>query len=179
MKQKKEEEKKKRGGAFGADTQIPKIQRFTISFPTAIPFSASRHSLPPSRPMPAISPRSASSDRSENCRGSGPRNGEGGNLCRRTKEFDFSFSLFFLGGRSDIAPPSAPPVFPASSCRWCWGGAAQADLSWPPSCSCCMPTCSSETSAEWKRFGSAVRCRSAQRDRGRKRERWRERQTSN
>lgn len=71
--------KTKTGG--GADRQIPKIQRFTVSFPTAIPFSASCSSLPPS-PLPpapsvamtpAFSRRSATSDRSENCRGAGLR----------------------------------------------------------------------------------------------------------
>lgn len=45
------------------------------------------------------------------------------------------------------------------------GGGAKVDVSWRPSCSCCMPTCSSETSAEWKRSGYAVRCHSAGRER--------------
>lgn len=45
-------------------------------------------------------------------------------------------------------------------------GAPAVDVSLPPSCSCCMPTCWSETSAEWRRSGCAVRCHSAERERG-------------
>lgn len=42
-----------------------------------------------------------------------------------------------------------------------WG--LEPDVSLPPSCSCCMPTCWSETSAEWRRSGCAVQCRSVER----------------
>lgn len=95
------------GGEFGGGADTDKFPRFIIGFPTAIPFSASYPSLPPSRPpapsvvaTPAFSRRSASSDRSENCRGAGPRDGVGGDLCRRRKEltFFFSFLLFLAKG---------------------------------------------------------------------------------
>lgn len=41
------------------------------------------------------------------------------------------------------------------------GRSLTAEVSWPPSCSCCTPTCSSGTSVGWRRSGCAVQCRSA------------------
>lgn len=42
------------------------------------------------------------------------------------------------------------------------GRTQTADVSWLPSCSCCMPTCSSGTSVEWSCSGCAGQCHSAE-----------------
>lgn len=42
------------------------------------------------------------------------------------------------------------------------GWTLTADVSWLPSCSCCMPTCSSGTSVEWRCSGCAVQCHSVE-----------------
>lgn len=42
------------------------------------------------------------------------------------------------------------------------GWTLTADVSWLPSCSCYMPTCSSGTSVEWRCSGCAVQCHSVE-----------------
>ena len=84
----------------------------------------------------------------------GQETGEG-NLCRRKREF-ICGDLFW--GRSDEPPPSFCQQVGGG-----WGGGLTAYVSLPPSCSCCMLTWSSETSAEWRRSGCAVQCRSVER----------------
>lgn len=63
------------------------------------------------------------------------------------------------GGRKPTAGGVMSPPFSFSQLVDEVGGVWSVDVSCPPSCSCCMPTCWSETSAEWRRSGCAARPR--------------------
>lgn len=79
----------------------------------------------------------------------GQETGEG-NVSRRKREFICGDCL----QKEWLVP---------SSLRSVALGALAADVSLPPSYSCCSQTCWSETFAEWRRSGCAVQCRSAKR----------------
>lgn len=153
----KKKEKKKRWGVGGWHIQIPKIQHFTISFPTPIPFTASCPSRPPQaslrrlRSLCAAPPLTAVRT--------------AGVLGRETGWEGISAggrSLLFFLAEGVIKHPPHHLCFQLPLANGVGVEPWRVDVSWPPSCSCCKPTCSSETSAEWKRSGSAVQCRSVE-----------------
>lgn len=115
--------------------------------------------LSPSFPLPPIHPSmhhysarslgTAPPDCSQSCGSAGPR--DWGRESLQEEEGVYIWRLFAEGVISPL-PASVNSV-----------GAPTVDVSSPPSCSCCMPTCWSEISAEWRRSGCAVQCRSVER----------------
>lgn len=100
---------------------------------------------PPVPPCSAFSEHSTSARPRQRARVLGRETGEG--LC--------------AGGAGGLICRDSRVVSPPLVSEMVAGGPWQ-QVSWPPSCSCCTPTCSSGTSAEWRSSGCAVRCRSAE-----------------